>query len=187
MTSPAVLSNAIFQIIIHTPSWVWGLFVLLGWLGGRQMRASTLSLRRVVALPLVMTALSLLGTVSAFGGQWVVLLVWAVGAGACAATVLAIPLPDTTRFDAANSTFHVPGSAMPLMLMLGIFAIKYALAVATTVHPLLAQSAAFALPCASLLGAFSGAFAARALRLLRLRRALLNQSPVQHAGHAITP
>ena len=82
--------------------------------------------------------------------------------------MLATQVPQGTRFDRHSRSFHVPGSAAPLALMLGIFIAKYAVGVATAVNPLLAQSSAFALPCAALLGAFSGVFAARAVRLLRL-------------------
>ena len=166
----------ISQIITHTPHWVWGVFVLLLWLGGRQMRSSTQGLRRVIALPLGMTALSLVGAVSAFGGQLAVLMAWAVAASACAAAVLATPLPRNTRFDSTRQTFHVPGSALPLVLMLSIFTPKYALGVATAMRPELAQYPALALPCAALLGACSGLFAGRTLRLLRLR---------QGASHAV--
>jgi hypothetical protein len=60
--------------------------------------------------------------------------------------------------------------------MLGIFTTKYAVGVTTAMHPLLAQSSSFALPCAALLGAFSGVFAARTVRLLRL----MNNSSAGH-------
>lgn len=185
MTFSETVFSPVARIIAHTPIWVWGVFLLLAWLGSRQWRDSTLSLRRVIVLPLTMTALSLFGTVSALGGQLAVLSAWALAAGVCAAGVLAVPVPHTTRFDAASSTFHVPGSALPLVLMLGIFATKYALGVATAMFASQAQSPAVALPCAALLGAFSGAFAARAVRLLRLRQALMHQSPVHSANHVI--
>ena len=185
MTSPEAVLMPVVLIITRTPLWVWGVFMLLAWLGGRQLRASKMSLRHVIVLPLAMTALSLFDTVSVFGGQLAVLSAWTLAAGGCAAGVLAIPVPITTRFDATSSTFRVPGSALPLVLMLGIFATKYALGVATAVFPLQVQSAAVALSCAALLGAFSGAFAARAVRLLRLRQVLMHQSPVHSASPAI--
>ena len=169
LNSPVQIITQIFtQIIAHTPVWVWGFFVLLVWLGSKQLRPSTLSVRRVIALPLAMTALSLFGTVSSFSEQLAALTAWALGATACAVAVLVTPLPGAVRFDAASRSFAVPGTAMPLALMLGIFATKYALGVAIALNPLLGQSLVFALPCAVLFGGFSGIFAARSARLLRL-------------------
>ena len=170
LISPTV--QIISQIINHTPRWVWGVFVLLLWLGGRQMRSSTQGLRRVIALPLGMAALSLVGAVSAFGGQLAVLMAWAMAATACAMGAMATPLPRNTRFDSTRQTFHAPGSALPLvlMLMLSISTLKYALGVATVMRPELAKYPALALPCAALLGACSGLFAGRTLRWLRPRQ-----------------
>ena len=168
LISPTV--PIISQIITHTPHWVWGVFVLLLWLGGRQMRSSTQGLRRVIALPLGKAALSLVGAVSAFGGQLAVLMSWAMAATACAMGAMATPLPRNTRFDSTRQTFHVPGSALPLVLMLSIFTLKYALGVAIAMRPELAKYPALALPCAALLGACSGLFACRTLRWLRPRQ-----------------
>jgi hypothetical protein len=78
------------------------------------------------------------------------------------------PLPDVTRFDAHTRTFHVPGSWVPLVLMVGIFASKYVVGVALNLHPELMHEATFTLGFSALNGAFSGVFAARAIRLWRL-------------------
>ena len=83
---------------------------------------------------------------------------------------MATPLPRNTRFDSTRQTFHVPGSALPLVLMLSIFTLKYALGVAIAMRPELAKYPALALPCAALLGACSGLFAGRTLRWLRPRQ-----------------
>ena len=56
-----------YQIIIHTPVWVWALLALLLWLGIKQSRPGQPSLLRITVMPLVLTSLSLSGTVSAFG------------------------------------------------------------------------------------------------------------------------
>lgn len=157
-----------YQIIIHTPVWVWALLALLLWLGIKQSRPGQPSLLRITVVPLVLTSLSLLGTVSAFGSSPAVMLTWLAAAAALAAVVLQSPLPEITRFDAHTRTFQVPGSWVPLALMAGIFANKYVVGVALNLHPELMHEATFTLGFSALSGAFSGVFAARAMRLWRL-------------------
>ena len=158
----------IYQIIIHTPVWVWALLALLLWLGIKQSLPGQPSLLRITVVPLVLTSLSLFGTVSAFGSAPAVMLTWLAAAAVLATGVLQRPLPDATRFDARTRTFQVPGSWVPLALMMGIFANKYVVGVTLNMHPEVAHEAIFTLGFSALYGAFSGVFAARAARLWRL-------------------
>jgi hypothetical protein len=159
-----------YQIIIHTPIWVWALLALLLWLGIKQSLPGQPSLLRITVVPLVLASLSLLGTLSAFGSAPAVMLTWLAAAIVLAKWVLLSPLPDTTRYDIRTRTFQVPGSWVPLALMMGIFANKYFVGVALNLHPELAHEAVFTLGFSALYGAFSGVFAARAARLWRLAR-----------------
>ena len=38
----------LMQILLHTPKWVFAVFVLLAWLGGRQLVANRIGLNRVL-------------------------------------------------------------------------------------------------------------------------------------------
>ncbi|RYZ01671.1 MAG: hypothetical protein EOO24_14885 [Comamonadaceae bacterium] len=158
----------LLQIISHTPRWVFAVFALLLWLGGRQLVAGSLSLTRVALMPVAMTGLSIYGVFSAFGDSPMALACWAIAAVAAAALVLERALPASTRFDADTRTFHVAGSAVPLMLMMGIFFTKYVVGVQIALHPELAHHHNFTLAIGTLYGAFSGIFAGRALRLWKL-------------------
>ena len=158
----------LLQIILHTPKWVFAVFVLLVWLGARQLLSGSVSLAKVTVMPIAMTALSVFGVLSAFGDSLGALLGWAAAAVVLIALVLQRPLPATTRYDAAARAFHVAGSAVPLMLMMGIFFTKYVVGVALAMHPELRQQASFALGVPVLYGAFSGIFVARAVRLWKL-------------------
>lgn len=157
-----------YQIIIHTPIWVWALLALLLWLGLKQSLPGRFSLLRITLLPLALTGLSLFGAVSTFGSTPAVMLTWLAAAIVLATWVLQIPLPDATRYDTRTRTFQVPGSWVPLALMMGIFANKYGVGVSLALHPQLAHEAVFTLGFSALYGAFSGVFAARAARLWRL-------------------
>jgi hypothetical protein len=155
------------QILTHTPRWVWILLIALLWLGLSQAVARSASLKRITLLPLVMTGLSLSGTVSAFGADPLLLLVWCAAA---AVALLLVPqaLSPATRYDPATRRFSLPGSWTPLALILGIFLTKYTVGVATALHPELTQYPGFSLGVSALYGAFSGVFVARTARLWRL-------------------
>lgn len=155
----------LMTILTHTPRWVFALFAVLLVLGVQQLRPREVTLRRMVLLPLAMVALSFQGLLGAFGPQAGTLLVWGACALATAGAVLARPWPEGLRYDPRQRRLSVPGSAVPLALMMGVFFTKYAAGVALGEAPQLAQTAAFALPCSALYGAFSGLFAGRALRL----------------------
>jgi hypothetical protein len=158
----------LLQILARTPECVFGLFALLVWLGARQLREGNVGLMRVSLMPLAMIGLSLYGVWSAFGDSPMALASWAAAATAAALLVQAIALPAETHFDAAERSFRMAGSAMPLVLMMGIFFTKYAVGVLLAMHPELAHRPHFAVGVSTLYGAFSGVFFGRALRLWKL-------------------
>jgi hypothetical protein len=158
----------LIQIITHTPTWVFGLLALLLWLGGRQLRAGQVSLVRMVVMPVAMAGLSVYGVWSAFGGTPLAALAWALALLAVCALALLLAPPTGARYHPESRSFSMPGSALPLALMMGIFFTKYAVGVALVMHPGLARETTVALAVSALYGAFSGGFAARALRLWRL-------------------
>ena len=158
----------LLQVLIHTPKWVFAVFALLLWLGGKQLLAGSVSLSRTTLVPLAMVAFSAFGVSSAFGTAPLPLAGWAAATLVLLALVLSRPLPLTTRYDAATRSFQIAGSAVPLVLMMGIFLAKYVVGVTLAMHPELAHQPTFALGVSTLYGAFSGIFAARALRLWKL-------------------
>lgn len=158
-------------IISHTPTWVFALFAALLALGLSQLRTRTASRARVTAMPVAMLVLAVTGVVSAFGlgrDGLLALLVWATGAVLVGRRVASLQNPAGTGYDPVLKQFALPGSAVPLVLIMGIFCTKYAVGVTLGFHPELAQHEAFALGVSGLYGVFSGIFAARALRLWRL-------------------
>ena len=56
-------------VLKHTPTWVWALLAALIALGLSQARDRSASLARIAIMPVAMTALSVWGTVSAFGNS----------------------------------------------------------------------------------------------------------------------
>ncbi len=175
---------AILEIIKRTPVWVWGLLAALLALGVSQLREQQRSLGRVIGLPVGMSAFGIYGLWTAFGGspqQWPALLAWLATALVASALMLWLPEGSNAsqgefgkrsapRFNAGTGQLSIPGSVMPLLLILGIFMTKYVVGVEMAINPQAAHGAGFALGIGSLYGAFSGFFAGRTLRLWRLVR-----------------
>lgn len=64
MASTEAVIRPVALMITHTPIWVWGIFMLLAWLGSRQWRASTLSLRLRQALDKLTSVQSASGSIA---------------------------------------------------------------------------------------------------------------------------
>ena len=158
----------IAQILINTPVWVWGLLAGLLVLGFSQTRSRSVGLARVVLLPLGLGAFSLYGTVSAFGASPAVLGSWLATAVVLVLVVTQFALPAGTAYDSVTRRFQLPGSWVPMVLIMGIFLTKYAVGVNLVMHPELKVHTNFSLAIGTLYGVFSGVFAGRAVRLVRL-------------------
>ncbi|HSW16309.1 MAG TPA: DUF6622 family protein [Ramlibacter sp.] len=167
-TQGASMTPTFLQIVSFTPLWVWGLLAALLVLGLSQTRDRSASLKRIVIMPVAMTAFSLWGTISAFGATAAVLGIWSVAAAVLLLAVMLCFGPAQAAYDAKTRLFQLPGSWVPMALIAGIFVTKYAAGVAMAMRPELKFDLTFALALATVYGAFSGMFAGRAARLLRL-------------------
>ena len=158
-------------ILRGTPSWVWALLAGLLWLGFMQTRDREASLARVSLMPLVMTAFSIFGTVSAFGRSSMfgyTMLAWMLAAAVTFAVVGTRAVPLATVYHPDTRTFSLPGTWTPMALIAAIFLTRYVVNVDLAIHPELARSGSYTLVVGSLFGAFSGVFVGRAARLWRL-------------------
>ncbi len=161
--------EALFPILRGTPLWVWGLLTGLLALGISQLRDRTASLPRVSLLPVVMTIVSVSGALSALSGtphRALAILAWCVAA-AIAFALLARGRSAAT-YDPAKRLYVLPGSVVPMLLIVGIFLVKYVVGVDLAMAPHLVQDAQYVLVVAALYGAFTGVFVGRASRLWRL-------------------
>ena len=158
-------------VLKQTPTWVWGLLAGLVVLGLTQARARHASRARIMLLPIAMTAMSLAALASSFGHSpqfALVLLAWLSGATAAVVIAASLAPPRGTRYDPETRRFFLPGSLIPLALILAIFMARYVINVELAIKPSLIQDASYTLVAGTLYGVFSGIFAARALRLWRL-------------------
>lgn len=165
--------QAIAGLLRGTPAGVWLLLAGLTSLGLSQCRPRSVGLGRTVALPLAMAALGAWGVravsrTAGLAGEPLAL--WLAAALAtCALLWRLVPqAPAGTRYDAAARRFHLPGSPVPLLLILAVFCIKYAVGLETALDPAHAARPGFALAVAAVYGVATGCFLGRAARLLRL-------------------
>lgn len=179
--------EALGTVLRKTPLWVGGLLAVLLALGLSQTRDRQVSQLRMAIMPLAMTALSLWGMVSAFGKSPMfgyVMLVWLAGALLIGSLIaMTAPRPGTA-YDPARRSFTLPGSWLPLALILGIFLTKYVVGVDLVMQPELSRDGQYTLIVGILYGVFSGAFAGRSARLWRLARrpvAAPSSSPLLNA------
>jgi len=178
----ASMTFPVAQILANTPLWVWGLLVALLALGYSQARDRSASLVRITVMPVAMTTLSIWGTVSAFGSSPMfgyTMLAWMFAAALFFSVVTPTAAPRGTSYDPATRTFAMPGSWVPMLLILGIFMTKYVVGVGLAMDPGLARNGQYTLVVGTLYGLFSGVFAGRAARLWVLaRRSMPSGMPV---------
>jgi hypothetical protein len=162
----------LLQILHRTPPWVFALFAALVFLGIQQSRPRRMPLARVTILPLVLVGLSLSGIGSSFGADAPAFAAWA---GAVAVAVLlnlcVVHWPRGVSYDPATREFLVPGSWLPLAVMMAIFFTRYAVNVALAVAPGFAALAWLPVAVSCAYGLMSGAFLARALRIVAAKAA----------------
>src|SRR5262249_49388247 len=101
----------LLEIIRHTPPWVFGLLVILVFLGVQQLRDRCVSRGRLLILPLAMVALSLTGLAQSLGWNPVAFGCWAAGmAAAVGINELLFRIPRGVRAEATGGPFLVKGS-----------------------------------------------------------------------------
>jgi hypothetical protein len=158
----------ILDILAHTPVWVWIVFGALILLGLQQSRTRDVSIARATILPVVMIVLSLSGVVSAFGPVPIALVAWAAGVGLS----LTLAGKAVAVRGASRSTqpghLRIPGSLVPVMLIMAVFITKYSAGVALAINPSLAANTAVAVILSLVYGVFSGLFWSRAQSLRAL-------------------
>jgi hypothetical protein len=150
------------------PLWPIAVLALLLALGYRQSRTRSVRPQTLRRVALAMLALSLYGVTTAFGASAGPVLAWAVGFAAAVMPGRPLFAPRGLAHDGA--AVRLPGSWLPMALMLGIFVTKFVLGFATGVGAPVVHEAWFIGVVSAALGVFSGAFAARAVTVHRFAR-----------------
>jgi hypothetical protein len=158
----------ILSILKHTPVWVWVTFCAVVTLGILQVRTREVSAVRATVLPVVMIALSLSGVLSAFSQVPLALGAWLVGVGVSLKLAGSVLVVRGASWSAETRHFRVPGSFVPVTLILGVFVTKYVAGVMLAINPSLAANTSVAIVLSLVYGVFAGLFWARARSLRAL-------------------
>lgn len=153
-------------MLAHIPLWVFAIFFGLLALGWRHSRPRSVAPRALVGLALGMGGLSLYGVVAAFGGNGLAVVAWALGMASSAGPGRVVFGPRGLVMGAAGRV-QLPGSWLPMALMMGIFMAKFVLGMATAMSAAWVHDPAFAIGASALFGLLSGGLAARAWTVQR--------------------
>lgn len=160
----------IVTILSHTPVWVWGLLTALMALGLSQTRQRRVAPSRLLMLPLVLLGLGLWSMAPGFMALPLAASVWLAALGAGVALLAGRPAQAGAEWLPAEQRLRIPGSWMPMLLILVIFSLRYAANVGMAINPGWRSAPEVLLPLALLYGGFSGLLLGRALALLKLTR-----------------
>ncbi len=134
----------ILMILRKTPLWVWPLLVFLIYRGVRALRPSVVAPWRMFLLPIFFFVWALLGIVTGLEAIAIALMTF-IAALACGSLVgwqVALRQP-CARLDPAGGRIHQPGSAVPLVVILFGFTLKYILSVFLARRPELGGASGF--------------------------------------------
>jgi hypothetical protein len=131
-------------ILSHTPTWVWVLLAFLLYRGVLALRPSTIRPARALLLPTIFLVWGLFGLTFDPGDPLsrAAGFVVAGGVGLALGRALAFARPAPI-YQRETGLLEMPGSAMPLVVIVVVFVAKYALAVAMGFNPNLQSSMSF--------------------------------------------
>lgn len=158
----------IVQILSHTPIWVYALFFVLLVFGLIQTRTRNVSKIPALLLPAGMIALSLAGISSSFGLSTMPLAAWSMAMVIATVVGYAFFRDKRIQLKATDGKFFVPGSWVPLVVMMTIFFTKYVYAVMKALHAEVISTPMFIGALSAIYGVLSGYFSSRAVNLVKL-------------------
>jgi hypothetical protein len=158
------------EILRQTPTWVFPLFFCLVYVGYLQSKTREASRSRLVVVPVAMICLSLYGTWSAFGANPLGFAAWIGGAGLVLTLSGALRQPPGVSYSTGSGRLTVPGSWVPMGLIMAIFFTKYFVSTALATEALSPRLPAFVGLSSFAFGLLSGAFLARALQVRKSAR-----------------
>ncbi|MCY7314204.1 MAG: hypothetical protein LH480_00830 [Rubrivivax sp.] len=163
----------LLHILQRTPVWVWLMLAALLVMGLSQLRTRQVTPARLSVLPAVLLVMGVWTMAPGFvalplvGGLWLLVFGAATWAGR------RLPPPAGARWLAPVQRLQLPGSAVPLLVIVGISSLRCGAGVAQALHPAWRTLATVQAPLALLFGSLSGLLLGRALavRALAVRSA----------------
>lgn len=162
----------VIEIIKHTPLWVFALLIMLLALGYQQSRDRVVKKLVIYILPLAMVIMSYFGVFSIFGVSVLALFCWLLGLAVTTYIGTKYLSVQGVTFNQTTGNFFIPGSWVPMLLIMAIFLTKYVVGVLGAIAPVVLETAVFTVICSTLYGAYSGLFIARAVSIAATKSAM---------------
>jgi hypothetical protein len=157
----------IIEILSHIPRWVFALFFGLLYYGYMQTKTREISVTRLVIMPVAMLALSFSGVWNTFGASILAIGCWFGAYALGAATAVSWVNVKGVKYSAETRLFTLPGSWLPLALMMAIFFTKFVVGMNLAQHPEFLEQTRFIAIAGMAFGIFSGMFLGRMLKIAR--------------------
>ncbi|MFK7792124.1 MAG: DUF6622 family protein [Devosiaceae bacterium] len=158
------MSTFLLGIWHNAPIWVWPLFVVLVVIGTLSMRARNSSIVPYFFYPLFgLSAANGIASLVHTPANWIIFgIAYILGVG------LAFVWQDALVITKQGMKVHLKGERLTFVIVMTIFFSNFVNGVVEVMRPELQQNLVFTLVFASLIGACSGSFTGRALRVLTL-------------------
>ena len=129
--------DQILRIVEHTPLWVFALFAVLIVFGLQALRPRTLPIWRLLVIPAVFVAWGVISLVTRSAAFPMLIFDWLITAAIGFGVAWLTTRLDGVQVDRARGLVEMPGSALPLIRNLLVFAAKYSLTAAMSAAPAL--------------------------------------------------
>lgn len=126
--------------------------------------------KTVFILPMAMIFFSFFGVYSAFGLALLSLSLWILGLIITLVIGLKLAFPKLVSFSVQSNQLTIPGSWVPLFLMMAIFFTKYIVGFALASDLPVINKPIFLVLISLLYGAFSGIFLSRSLVMFKMSK-----------------
>ncbi len=150
------------ELITKTPTWVFILFIALLAIGFKQSKNRETSRRGLLLFPCFMIVYSSFDLIFNIGVTVWGIFFWLIGFAIAWKVTHALLTPDITFCESDNKKLCVKGSWLPLIIILGIFSVKYTQGAISTLWPEKTTTVYFIVFFSFFNGLFMGLFSARA-------------------------
>jgi hypothetical protein len=157
-------------ILRQVPYWVWILLPALIVLGSVQAAPRRRTLGSATLIPLAMVLLSLYGVLSVFPNRALPVLAWGIGIAVAVSFCHTLDVWRGILWSGSERRLFIPGSWLPLAVILGLFSVKFAVGVTLGMQPGLAMNTGFGMAVGLTYGTFSGFFLGRGIAVWKAAR-----------------
>ncbi len=160
--------ETIWQIIIHTPWWVYLLFAYLIFIGIKASKSRVTPFLKLLIAPIIFSWMSIdtlvgdVGSSSYANSIWAIAILIGVFFGWLQLRLLKI------QTDRKRLLIKMPGSWITLILILIIFFSKYYFGYSSAVQPSLLENTGYVFIMLAISGVCTGLFIGRVIRLVQL-------------------